>query len=126
MLTKLTPTKLTQKCSGLKIDATKCLQINEIPMSSVELGVSSTRFKDKNQIKFPACSNCGGFESVIRDWNVVPASHPGYKLKCAVNFLSKELKRLGQINSGCALDIAAEMSDPPSILSDYPPGDGTI
>lgn len=128
MFTKLTPTKITQKCNVTKLDNTKCNQINEIDMSILELGTSNPRSTQKNKdvIKFPMCSNCSGFELIFRDWSVIPTSHPSYRLKCAINFLGKELKRLGQINTGCSVEIGLETSDPPSILTDYPPGDGTI
>jgi hypothetical protein len=128
MLLKLTPTKLTQKCVVMKADFTKCNQINEIDMSSIELGMANSRSPQKNKdaIRLPNCSNCTGFEAVLRDWNVISPTHPSYKLKRAINFLGKELKRLGQINPGCAVEIGLETSDPPTILTDYPPGDGTI
>lgn len=128
MLIKLTPTTIVQRCDGTKPDDSPCLSMNNIPFSSLVLGVSvRTIYKNKDAIALPLCPTCGrSSETLFRVWANLPPTTINYNLKCAINFLGKKLKEASQLDSRCAAELMAEVSDPPVILSDYPPGDGSI
>ena len=98
------------------------------------LGTTALPFKgtfaNKNAIKFPQCPTCNNLEIVVRTWDhltdplLVGTIQDRHRR--AVNFLGKKMKQAGQIIPFAEVSVNAEMSDPPDILSDFPPGDGSI
>ena len=125
MLTKLTPTKITNVCPGSYYGGI-CSNEVEINLSSLKLGKTAGRYKLKDNIVLPICTTCAGTETLFRYWGTLTTDNPTYKIKAAINFLGKKLKEAGQLDTGCSADIMAETSDPPVILDDYPAGDGTL
>lgn len=125
MLTKLTPTIVTNKCPGYYNGST-CNQEVAINFATLELGQSAGSRNIKDNILLPICTRCSGRETLFRYWGILDSSIPSYKQKAAINFLGKKLKEAGQLNAGCSTDIMAEITDPPVILDAYPTGDGTL
>ena len=96
----------------------------ELP--ATELEYSTSPRGDKNQTRLPTCPNCGGVETLVRDFTALPAAYQATtagRHKCAVNFLSDELKKASQTHPTFAAAYASESpAYTRSHLAGWPPG----
>lgn len=95
-------------------------------LAATELEYSSAPRGDKNSTRFPQCPNCGGVETLVRDFTALPPAYQATtagRHKMAVNFLSDELKRQGMTHPAHAAAYASESpAYTRSHLAGWPPG----
>ena len=95
-------------------------------LAATEVEYSATPRGDKNSTRFPACPNCGGVETLVRDFTLLPPTYQSTtagRHKMAVNFVSDELKRVGQTHPAHAAAYASESpAYTRSHLAGWPPG----
>lgn len=98
------------------------------PLSLTTLAYSSgpsSFMYNKNVMQLPKCPVCDSKTTYQRSFEVVDPAISYYNRVAAINFLGSELKRLDKMHPHCKSDLISEIA-PPTILSGYPVGDGSI
>lgn len=100
--------------------------ITALPLTTLVYSSGPSSFMyNKNVMQLPKCPVCGSKTTYQRSFEVIDSTTSYYNRVAAINFLGSELKKLDKMHPHCKSELSSEI-DPPTILSVYPAGDGSI